>query len=184
MRGEELTQSCVLVVVEIAPTRRCDRLALPANLVVVEIEAGCPVNQLKIEGPTGGNDGADLERPSEQVKRTLRASDLWPTCIELPRWHEELGRGPIAPRPHIRTARKKALKSGRPLRPKPDVRELVCEREHLGRLGVRPVHEDQGRIRIAQRKAAELLNVEGTVGIVSDGTIDHCHDTQLLDSAS
>ena len=53
------------------------------------------------------------------------------------------------------------------------MRELVREGEHLRRLGVRAVDEDQRRERVAEREAAELGGVEAAVGVAHHHPADH-----------
>ena len=47
------------------------------------------------------------------------------------------------------------------------------EREHLSRLGIRPVDEDQRRKRIGKRKAAEFSRIETPVIVIHDDSADH-----------
>ena len=53
------------------------------------------------------------------------------------------------------------------------MRELVRQGEHLRRLGVRAVDEDQRRERVAEREAAELGGVEAAVGVAHHHPADH-----------
>ena len=53
------------------------------------------------------------------------------------------------------------------------MRELVREGEHLRRLGVRAVDEDQRRERVAESEAAELGGVEAAVGVAHHHPADH-----------
>ena len=64
------------------------------------------------------------------------------------------------------------------------MRQLVSEREHLRRLRVRTVHEDQRRIGIGEREAAKLLHAQPARGVVTHHTIDHRHHAELLDRAT
>ena len=53
------------------------------------------------------------------------------------------------------------------------MRKLVGEREHLRRLGVRAVDEDQRRERVAQGEAAKLGGVEAAVVVAHHDPADH-----------
>ena len=64
------------------------------------------------------------------------------------------------------------------------MRQLVSEREHLRRLRIRTVYEDQRRVGIGECEAAELLHAQPAMGVVSHHTIDHRHYAELLDHAA
>ena len=58
--------------------------------------------------------------------------------------------------------------------------QLVGEREHLGRLGVGTVDEDDRRQRIGQREAPELFRIELAVGVVADDPADHDQHAEIV----
>ena len=64
--------------------------------------------------------------------------------------------------------------------PKPQVREFVREGEHLRRLGVRPIDEDQRRQWIGQREAPELPWFEAAAVVAADDTTGHHQDAERI----
>lgn len=63
------------------------------------------------------------------------------------------------------------------------MRQLVCQGEHLRRLCICPVHEDQRGIGIGQRESSKLLDVELPGRVVADDTVDDGDYTEPLDAA-
>jgi hypothetical protein len=58
------------------------------------------------------------------------------------------------------------------------MRQLVREREHLRRLAIGPVDEDEWRVRVRQDKAAKFLRIELSASVVAHDTVDSDDDAR------
>ncbi len=72
-------------------------------------------------------------------------------------------------------------------RPKPKMRQLVREREHLSGLGIGAVDENERGEAVGQRQPAKLIRIEGAMSVGQDDTAHHdeyAHILSLLDEQS
>ena len=162
-------QTRVLRVVEVATAGGLRFVPLPLRVLVVETEECIAPYEPKIHGAATSDDGTDLELSRQPLEDIAFLLDCRPHAPELRSGHEKLG-GCAITELSTRWFRKESFEPGDSLSfaAQPDVRQLVGQREHLCRLGIHTVHEDQRRVGVCQSKATELLNVEFAGCVVAD----------------
>ncbi len=135
---------------------------------------------MQIQRPSGGYDGTDLEVPSDGLKRLWIVPRGRPNLSQLVLRHETLCCHPIARllRRIIGWSEFAQIKRGAAA--KPHVRQLMCEREHLGSLAVRSVNEHERSILINQDEAAKFIRIELAMSVVRDDAIDDDQDARCF----
>src|SRR5579859_6702791 len=170
--GEPLTHAHGLRVVKIAPAAACWPLIHERKDAVSLASVGTPVTPFReqacVENPAQDNESADLEDAGDAFQF---ACQIWPFRIHIAErieGHKELRGNPVAPAldgirwagPDIRVRHGGLAK--------PDMGQLVSEREDLRSLRIRAVHEHQWRQLVDQSEPAKLLRIELPVRVAAN----------------
>ena len=124
--------------------------------------------------------GADLEVSRETSELVLQVGTSVELVAQHGKRHQQLGRDSVAPALHflIRCRPCFGVRDGG--LPKPQVREFVREGEHLCRLRIRCIDENQRRQWIGQREPPELPCFEATAVVAADDTTGHYQDAERI----
>src|SRR3989339_287109 len=126
--------------------------------------------------PPQDDQRAHLETFREACDFGIQISTLPIFILENGEGHQEFSSNPITPAFHLMLRYPCSLNVGERRLSEPDMRQLMREREHLGRLGVCAVDEDQRRQVIRNGKTAKLFRLEIPPVVVQHHTAAHDED--------